>query len=79
MPDLWAGIDERRVSTNWFGCLARLLVTAALAASAILGIMTSSKNQSVAFFDGTFVEALKADHASTLEPLHLDLISELGP
>jgi hypothetical protein len=79
MPDLWAGIDARRVSTSWFGRFARVLVTAALAASAILGIMTSSANQSDAFFDGTFVEALQADHASTLEPLHLDRISELEP
>lgn len=79
MPGLWAGIDARRVSTNWFGWLARVLVTAALAASAILGIMTSSANQSNSFFDGTFVEALRADHASTLEPLHLDRISELEP
>jgi hypothetical protein len=79
MPDLWAGIDARRVSTSWFGRFARVLVTAALAASAILGIMTSSANQPDAFFDGTFVEALQADHASTLEPLHLDRISELEP
>jgi hypothetical protein len=79
MPDLWAGIDARRVSTSWFGRIARVLVTAALAASAILGTMTSSANRSNAFFDGTFVEALQADYESTLEPLHLDRISELEP
>jgi hypothetical protein len=82
MPDVWAGIEGRRVSMNWFGRFARVLVTAALAASVVLGIMgimASSTNQSNAFFDVTFVEALRADHASNLEPLHLDRISELEP
>lgn len=79
MPDLWAGIDAHSVSTNWFGQFSRVLVTTALAASAILGIMTFRTNQSNSFFDGTFVEALRADHASTLEPLHPDRISELEP
>jgi hypothetical protein len=79
MPDVWAGIEACRVSMNWFRRLAKVLVTAALAASAILGIMASSTNQSNAFFDVTFVEALRADHASNLEPLHLDRISELEP
>jgi hypothetical protein len=79
MPGIWAGIDASRVSTNWFGQLARVFVTAALAVSAILGIMTSSANRSNTFFDATFVEALRADRVSTLEPLHLDRISELEP
>jgi hypothetical protein len=79
MPDLWAKIDARRVSTSWFGWLARVLVTAGLAASAILGTVISSVNQSSAFFNGTFVEALQAEYASTLEPLHPDRIAELQP
>jgi hypothetical protein len=79
MPNIWARIEAREVSTNWFGRVAKALVTAALAASVILGMMSSSRNQSSAFFDATFVEALRADHASTLEPLHLDRISELEP
>jgi hypothetical protein len=79
MPDLWAKIDARRVSTSWFGWLARVLVTAGLAASAILGTVISSANQSSVFFDGTFVEALQAEYASTLEPLHLDRIAALQP
>jgi hypothetical protein len=77
MPALWARIEAREVSTNWFGRVAKTLVTAALAASVILGLMISSRNQSNAFFDATFVDALRADHASTLEPLHLDRISQL--
>src|ERR1700692_2308985 len=52
------------------------LVTDALAVSVILGMMISSMYQSSAFFNVTFVEALR-DHAPTLEPLHLDRILEL--
>jgi len=79
VPDIWARIEAREASGNWFGRVAKVLVTAALAASAILGIMISSTNQSSAFFNATFVEALRDDHTSTLEPLHLDRISELEP
>jgi len=79
MPALWARIEARQVSTNWFGRVAKTLVTAALAASAILGLMISSMNQSSAFFNATFVDALRADQASNLEPLHLDRISQLEP
>jgi hypothetical protein len=78
-PDLWARIEAREASGNWFGRVAKVLVTAALAGSAILGIMISSTNQSSAFFNATFVDALRDDHTSTLEPLHLDRISELEP
>ncbi len=79
MPDMWARIEARENSTNWFGRVAKTLVTAALAASVILGMMMSSINQSSAFFNATFVDALRADHASSLEPLHLDRISQLEP
>ncbi len=78
-PELWAKIEAAEISTTWFGRVARVLVTSALAATVILGMILSSTNQSSAFFDGTFVEALRADRASTLEPLHLDRISELEP
>jgi hypothetical protein len=75
MPNMWAKIEAREVSTNWFGRFAKALVTAALAASVILGLMVSSNTQNNGFFDSTVVEALRADHASSLEPLHLDRIS----
>jgi hypothetical protein len=78
MPELWARIEAREVSTNWFGHVAKALVTAAIAATVILGMMissNSSRNQSSAFFDATFVEALRADHASSLEPLHIERIA----
>jgi hypothetical protein len=77
MPSMWAKIEAQQNSTNWFGRMAKVLVTAALAASVILGMMVSSANQSNSFFDATFVDALSADHASSLEPLHLDRISML--
>ena len=79
MPALWARIEARESSTNWFGRVAKTLVTAAVAASVILGLMISSMNQSTAFLNATFVDALRADHTSTLEPLHLDRISQLEP
>jgi hypothetical protein len=75
MPDMWARIEAREVSTNWFGRVAKALVAAALAASVILGMM-SSRHQSSAFLNATFVQALRADHASQLEPFRLDRISE---
>jgi len=76
MPGVWAKIEARELSTNWFGRVAKALVTAALAASVILGLM-SSTNYSTAFFNATFVDALQAEHVSTLEPLHIERISEL--
>lgn len=77
MPEMWARIEARQVSTDWFGLMAKILVTAALAASAILGLLISPRSQPSAFFDGTFVEAMRVDQAATLEPLHLDRIYQL--
>jgi hypothetical protein len=77
MPHMWAKIEARQASSNWFGNLARGLVTAALAASVILGLIVSSMNQSPAFFNDTYVGALIKDNTAQLEPLHLDRISEL--
>jgi hypothetical protein len=77
MPHIWARIEARRNSTNWFDSMAKALVTAAIAASAILGFLISSSNQSTAFYKAPFVDALVTDHAISLEPLHLDRLSEL--
>ena len=77
MPQMWSKIEGREASTNWFGSMAKALVTAALAASVILGLLMSSMNQSSAFYNLTFVDALVKDHTSSLEPLHLDRLSEL--
>jgi hypothetical protein len=79
MPAMWAKIEAREVSTTWFGSVAKALVTAALAASVILGMMISSASQPNPFFDATFVDALRADNAASYEPLQLERISELEP
>jgi hypothetical protein len=77
MPQMWAKIEAREASGNWFGSMAKALVTAAVAASLILGLLVSSMSQSTAFYNGTFVEALVKAHTASLEPLHLDRLSEL--
>jgi hypothetical protein len=76
-PELWARIEAREVSSNLFGRMAKALVTAALAATVILGLMVSTLSQKESTFNGTYLEALSADHASAMEPLNLDRISEL--
>lgn len=77
MPEMWARIAARESSATWFGRFAKGLVTAAVAASVILGMTLSSVSRSSSFFDATFVDALRADQIATLEPLHIDRISEL--
>jgi hypothetical protein len=80
MPELWAKIEAREVSATWFSRMAGALVTAALAACVILGLMASSRNvQSNAYLTETYVEALQAEHASTLEPMSVERISYLEP
>ena len=77
MPGIWARIEERERSSNWFGRFAKGLVTAAVAAYLILAMISPSAPKQTSYYSGTFVEALVADHMSSLEPLHLDRISEL--
>jgi hypothetical protein len=82
MPSLWAKIEARQVSTNWFGRVAKALVMAGLAASVILGMLVSSMSQRAASsspldLNATFTQALDEDRAASLEPLRLDRISEL--
>jgi hypothetical protein len=77
MPQMWSRIEVREASTNWFGSMAKALVTAAVAASVILGLLMSSMNQSSAFYNGTYVDALVKEHTASMEPLNLDRLSEL--
>lgn len=77
MPQLWAKIEARENSTHLFGRMAKTLVTLALAASVILGLMVSTASQNGSNYEGTYLEALMADHAYGLEPLNIDRISEL--
>jgi hypothetical protein len=83
VPNILARIEAREISTNRFGPAAKVRVTPAPGLSAILGMLISPRNQSSAFCDATFVEALRADRASAPEPLHQDRISrweaERGP
>src|SRR5438128_1328225 len=57
MPGLWARVEARENSRNIFGRMARALVTAALAASVVLGLLVSFEeaNQPLT---GTYIEAL---------------------
>ena len=78
MPEMWARIEAREDSVKWIGRIAKMLIATALAASLIVG-MISSRNRSTgsnAFLNATFVQALRADRASDLEPFRLDRISE---
>lgn len=78
MPEIWAKIEARQISTNLFGRMAKALVTVALAATVVLGLVASVKqSNSAANYNGTYMEALTADHISSLEPLNLERISEL--
>ena len=77
MPELWAKIEARQVSGNLFGRMARALVTVALAATVILGLMISTEGQQTSSFNGTYLEAVSADQVSSLEPLTLERISEM--
>jgi hypothetical protein len=76
-PELWARIEAREVSTNLFGRMAKALVTAALAATVILGLMVATFSHNESQFNGTYIEALRADRVSSLEPLNLDRFSEM--
>jgi len=76
MPELWTRIEARQVSTTLFGRMAKALVTAALAATAILALMVSTFSRQPEF-NGTYLEALSNDNAVSMEPLNLDRVSEL--
>ena len=77
MPAIWSRIEERDASSNWFGRMAKALVTAAVTASAILGLLLSASSQPSEFLNATFVEALRADQVAAMEPFHVDHIAEL--
>jgi hypothetical protein len=77
MPGMWAKIEARENTTNLFSRMAKALVTAALAATVILGMMISTASQTNFSFNGTYLDALMFDHASGLEALNLDRISEM--
>jgi len=78
MPEMWAKIEAREASSTVFNRMAKALVTAALGASVVMGLLSASYSQSPgSSYDGTFMQALAADHVSDLEPLQVERISEL--
>jgi hypothetical protein len=76
MPGLWARVEARERSGNILGRMAKALVTAALAASVVLGLLVSFREANEPL-NGTYIDAMTADHVATLEPFHLERISEL--
>ena len=76
MPELWARIESRERSNNIFGRMAKTLVTAALAASVVLGLIGVVQDANTPL-NGTYIEAVAADQVATLEPFHLERISEI--
>jgi hypothetical protein len=77
MPAMWAKIEAREESSTIFSRVAKGLVTAALGASVLMGLLSASSNQPVPTSEGSYIQALAADHASSLEPLQVERISEL--
>ncbi len=77
MPEMWAKIEARQASTTIFSRFAKGLVTAALGASVLIAMMSASSNPPVAVSEGSYIQALAADHVSDLEPLQVERISEL--
>ncbi len=78
MPEMWARIDARRNQTTFFTRMSRALVTFALAASVLCGILVASSNhQAASYFNGTYIEVLKMEHNLDLDPMHPDRIAEL--
>ncbi|HVW08271.1 MAG TPA: hypothetical protein VHC90_06795 [Bryobacteraceae bacterium] len=78
MPEMWAKIEAREASTTIFNRMAKALVTAALGASVVLGLLSASNTPPpVSANDGTFLQALTNEHVRDLEPLQIERISEL--
>jgi hypothetical protein len=78
MPEMWTKIEAREASSTIFNRMAKALVTAALGASVVMGLLSASYSQpAIPSSDGTYVQALAADHISDLEPLQVERISEL--
>ena len=77
MPAMWAKIEAREASRTIFSRFAKGLVTAALGASVLMGLLSGYSSQPIVTSEGSYLQALAADHASTLEPLQVERISEL--
>lgn len=76
MPGVWARVEARERSGNLMRRMARALVTVSVAASVVIGLLVTFQEAN-APLNGTYMEAVAADHVATLEPFHLERISEL--
>ncbi|HVV45822.1 MAG TPA: hypothetical protein VHC72_11485 [Bryobacteraceae bacterium] len=81
MPELGAKIEARQASTTIFNRMAKALVTAALGASVVMGLLSASYTYTppppAGANDGSFLQALENEHVRDLEPLQIERISEL--
>ncbi len=77
MPEMWARIEARQASSTVFNRFAKALVTAALGASVVMGLLSASYKPASPTYEGSYIQALAADHVSDLEPLQVERISEL--
>lgn len=78
MPGLWSKIEAKQAQTNFFGRMSKVLVTTALGASVVLGLLLSAASyQSISYFNGTYIEALTTQQLADLDPLHPDRVVEL--
>ena len=77
MPALWQRIESRQRSTFSFRRMANALVTAALAATMVLGVYTALPHSKSADYTVTYVEALAdantIDTPDIIAPVRLDL------
>jgi hypothetical protein len=77
MPEMWAKIEAREASTTVFSRFAKALVTAALGASVLMGLLSWSYTRAAPSYEGSYLQALTADHVSDLDPYQVERISEL--
>src|SRR4051812_29870689 len=76
MPAMWAKIEAREASSTIFNRMAKALVTAALGASVVMALLSASySQQAIPQSDGSYLQALTADHVQDLEPLQVERIS----
>jgi len=68
MPGVWARIESRRRADNVFRRMAGALVTAALLASVILGLMVSYSTTSP-IAGSSWVQVLAAEHDADVDPV----------
>ena len=66
MPQLWQKIEARRVgNTSIFRRLAQICVMAAVALALVIGaVLITRGNSDEAFYSGTYVDVLAAEHSN---------------